>query len=157
MPKKVNLPTTARKDIQRWLLASFGILAVVVAVVVVAGGGKKTQTAPSPLAREGADSLQRRFCYYCKTHALTGVDRGGVKGVDDGTAHRASCFHLWPKHEAVEGKSISARLKQLGERDLRCGRVIEINRALVKNIVFGYLATHGKLTAQSSNFFNAPS
>ena len=55
MEKVVNLSTAANKDIQRWLLASIRILAVVVAVVVVAGRRQKTQAVPSALTREGSE------------------------------------------------------------------------------------------------------
>src|ERR1700683_2655371 len=117
MEKVVNLSIAANKDIQRWLLASIRIFAIVVTVVVVAGGRKQTQAVPSPLAREAAKSLERRLCHDRQIHALSGMHCRGVKTVDDGTAHRTRRFHLRPKHEAVNGKSIFAGLKQFGERN----------------------------------------
>src|SRR5579863_9200873 len=101
MEKVVNLSTAADKDIQRWLLASIRIFAVVVAVVIVAGGREQTQAVPSPLARESAEPLQRRLCHDRQIDALSGMHCRGVKSVDDRTAHRTRRFHLRPKHEAV--------------------------------------------------------
>src|SRR5712692_1401882 len=98
----MNLAVSPHEYVQTGPLRSVRAFTAVVAVVAVAGRGKQPKVAPAALAREIADTLDRRLRHDDQVDALRSVQCGSVQAVENGRAHRAGLRHFGTIHEAVD-------------------------------------------------------